>query len=89
MGHLFAGHAPDKTYNDPTKAYAMAKDTYTKMAAAAPLLPGQSSSLVAWSVLEPYVRAFAAAKTAEEKDNILGLLRRRIEQERKNPQPRN
>ena len=89
VGHLFAGHAPDKTYNDPTKAYAMAKDTYTKLAAAAPLLPGQSSSLVAWSVLEPYVRAFAAAKTAEEKDNVLGLLRRRIEQERKNPQPRN
>jgi hypothetical protein len=28
FGHLYAGHAPDKTYTDPGKADSMASDTY-------------------------------------------------------------
>jgi RHS repeat-associated protein len=30
-GHLFRGHKPDKTYNDPEKANEMARDTYYRV----------------------------------------------------------
>jgi hypothetical protein len=47
-GHLSAGHAPDKTYTDPAKAFTMAANTYRLMNAAADKLGIPKSDRVAW-----------------------------------------
>jgi RHS repeat-associated protein len=80
MGHLSAGHAPDKTYNDPAKADRMAKDTYGKLTAAADRLGINSSNRVAFAKIDKLVSAFNKAKTTEDKNKILGQIRDTIKQ---------
>jgi RHS repeat-associated protein len=73
-------HGPDKTYNNPTKAYFMAVDTYKALRAAVPRLTGGGGG-VALSVLQPYLRAFSEVRTSTAKMLVLSMLRRRIERE--------
>jgi RHS repeat-associated protein len=79
-GHLSAGHAPDKTYNDPGKADKMAKDTYTKLSAAADKLGVSKDNRVAWEKIDKLVSKFDAAKTADEKKKILDQIKEVIKQ---------
>jgi RHS repeat-associated protein len=87
LGHLSAGHAPDKTYNDPAKADRMAKDTYTKLSAAADRL-GIKGNKVAFAKIDKLVSAFNKAKTTEEKNKILGQIKDVIKQAQKEQQPK-
>lgn len=73
-GHLLAGHAPDKTYNDPEKADRMALDTYTRLTSAAPKLPGATYKPLSWNVVSPLAQAFDRARSPEEKARILQQL---------------
>jgi|GEM_PF-752730 len=91
MGHLFAGHAPDKTYNDAPKADRMANDTYSKLVAAADKMGISKDNRVAWNKIDKLVGNFNRAKTKEEKQKILAQIRETIrkaqeeQQKAKNP----
>jgi hypothetical protein len=74
FGHAVAGHAPDKTYNDPLKADRMAKDTYERLRAAADRLGIDKSNSVAWQKIDKLVGAFNRARTPIEKSKILAEL---------------
>jgi RHS repeat-associated protein len=75
IGHALAGHAPDKTYNDPAKANNMAKDTFGRLTAAADRLGVNPNNKVAWTKIDKLVGDFNKAKTKDEKNKILGQLR--------------
>jgi hypothetical protein len=86
IGHAYAGTAPDKTYNDPAKADAMAKASYGSLSAAATRLGVNPNNKVAWSKIDKLVGAFNRAKTKDEKDKILGQLRDVIRKAQKEQQ---
>jgi RHS repeat-associated protein len=90
IGHVLAGHAPDKTYNDPAKANNMAKDIFVRLTVAADRLGVKQNNRVAWEKIDRLVGDFNKAKTREEKNKILGQLRDVIkkaqeEQQKKKP----
>ncbi len=69
-GHLFQGHGPDKTYNDPEKANKMAKDTYNAIrewmeAKTGVHVPDQ------WDELRDQVDRFNRARTSHKKKEVL------------------
>jgi len=80
FGHLTAGHAPDKTYNDPGKADNMAKDTFQKLAAAADKLGISATNKVAFEKVDKLVSAFNKATTTDAKNKILGQIRDVVKQ---------
>jgi RHS repeat-associated protein len=76
MGHMSAGHAPDKTYNDPEKADHMAYDTFCTLLSALSIRirkgeDGLHYQGVDWQSIFPLVQAFNRAKTADEKKKII------------------
>ncbi len=78
-GHASAGHAPDKTYNDPDKADKMASDTFSRMQNALTIGIKRGSetttySGLSWNKIAPMVQAFNRAKTPEEKQKIIGQI---------------
>jgi RHS repeat-associated protein len=85
-GHMLAGHAPDKTYNDPGRADNMAKDTYGRLSAAAARLGIDPQNQVAWSRIAKLVGDFNKARTRDEKDKTLGQLRDVIKEARQEQQ---
>src|SRR6266481_1434272 len=82
-GHLLAGHAPDKTYNDPDKADKMAQDTYNVLVSAATNL-GVNNGRVSWQKIDKLVGEFNRAKTKDEKDKILKKIRDVIKEDQEN-----
>jgi len=82
FGHLIAGHAPDKTYTDPSKADTMSRDTYGALLQAGVKI-GTEAGPVPLAQIMPFVRAFNRATTKDEKDKQLGLLRQTVDQYRK------
>ncbi|MFN2529832.1 MAG: RHS repeat-associated core domain-containing protein [Pyrinomonadaceae bacterium] len=80
LGHLSAGHAPDKTYTDPAKADRMAEDTYNRLTTAATVLYNNHKisfqyKPLEWKVVKPLVQAFNRARTPEEKQKALTQLK--------------
>ncbi|MGI8639402.1 MAG: DUF6765 family protein, partial [Pyrinomonadaceae bacterium] len=70
-GHMNAGHAPDKTFNNVNKANAMARDTFDRLAKAGSLMGGTTQPLNFNGDIQKAVNRFNAAKTLEEKRTIL------------------
>jgi RHS repeat-associated protein len=84
LGHLFAGHAPDKTYNDPSKADLMANDTYRSLIEAGPnMWTGTEAGAIPYLEIMPFVQAFNRATTKKDKDRQIDLLRQHVDQYRK------
>ena len=79
IGHLLAGHSPDRTFNDPGRADRMARDTYDRLRTAAARLEGTRRSVVPWETLRTYVERFNRARTLADKIGILEELTRLIE----------
>jgi RHS repeat-associated protein len=75
-GHAAAGSQPDATYNNPSKANAMASDTYGVLVAVKfRLNVSNSLAPVNWNILAPKVRAFNEASTKKDKNKFLQELR--------------
>lgn len=79
-GHFKAGHAPDKTYNNPGKADRMANQSFGLLVNAVGVMNNKgkisvSYSAVAWDKLKPLVQAFNRARTMEEKQKIIQQIR--------------
>jgi hypothetical protein len=72
-GHLFDGHAPDKTYLRPELADRMAESTFNRLQAALSRLQGRSVR-IAWKDIEGFVQQFNRAKDLEDKLQILNSL---------------
>jgi RHS repeat-associated protein len=75
LGHVLAGHAPDKTYTDPAKALRMAHDTYNKLSAAADKMGVPRSNRVAWNAIRGSIVNFNLAHSKKEKDKYLQQIR--------------
>jgi len=80
LGHLSAGHAPDKTYNAPRRADRMAEDTYNRLTTAATVLYNNRKisfqyKPLEWKVISPLVQAFNRAMTPEEKQKALNQIK--------------
>jgi RHS repeat-associated protein len=86
VGHLFAGHAPDKTYNDPSRADEMAAATYTRIAAAAEALGINSARRLPYAALSEMIQRFNDARTEQEKDGIMHRMRMLVTQHRESSQ---
>jgi RHS repeat-associated protein len=82
FGHLFAGHAPDKTYLNPIKADDMAMDTYGALQEAGANI-GTEFRAVPYSRIQPFVQAFNRATTPDAKNSQLDLLRLLVDQFRR------
>jgi RHS repeat-associated protein len=78
VGHLFAGHRPDRTFAAPERADTMARDTFDRLRAGAQRLNGAHG--VPWEMVRPFVTRFNRARTVEDKVRILDELRRAIEE---------
>jgi RHS repeat-associated protein len=79
LGHGMAGHAPDKTYNDPAKADRMAFDTFSRLTGAATVLYNNQKISFQYKpldgkVLNPLVQSFNRAKSPEEKQKIVNQI---------------
>jgi hypothetical protein len=85
FGHLYAGHAPDKTYTDAGKADSMARDTYGALLQAGVKL-GTEAGPVPLAGIMPFVQAFNRAKTKKDKDTQLQNLKQYVDQYRKDHQ---
>ena len=77
FGHLFAGHAPDKTFNDVSKADAMARSTFSTLEGAKGRL-GQTGAGLPYSAVAAAVHNFNAADSAGAKNQVLDDLRKKI-----------
>jgi len=80
FGHLFDGHAPDKTYNDWQKADRMAQDTFTRLLGAMESvelnrLGRREGPSISWDDIKPYVTQFNQARSLRQKYWILWNLR--------------
>ena len=82
MGHLLAGHAPDKTYTDPTKADSMANNTYSALQQAG-INIGTEAGAVPYADILPFIQGFNRAKKKQDKDSQLNQLRQYVIQYRK------
>jgi len=82
FGHMFQGHAPDKTFSDVLKSNIMARDTYDALGRALKEFGFASANQVGWSKIKGYVDRFNRAKDSKEKKKILAELRGVIESER-------
>jgi RHS repeat-associated protein len=76
LGHGLAGHAPDKTYNNPGKADRMALDSFNRLTTAATVLFNNQKISFLYKpldqkVLNPLIQSFNRAKTPEEKMKIV------------------
>lgn len=80
IGHLFAGHRPDKTYNDVSKADTMAQATFSILKGAKSRL-GETGTGVRYSDIAAQVHEFNAADNASAKSQILNDLRKRIDEQ--------
>ncbi|HZY30750.1 MAG TPA: RHS repeat-associated core domain-containing protein, partial [Candidatus Methylomirabilis sp.] len=69
-GHLFRGHRPDKTYNDPEKASRMARDTYNRIRQYLQVTTGQAVP-DHWDQIREHVDRFNRARTTHEKKKAL------------------
>lgn len=69
-GHVSAGHAPDKTFNDVAKANNMARETYLTLIGARGRL-NERGGFTRFEEIEAAVNRFNSAKTDEEKKRIL------------------
>jgi RHS repeat-associated protein len=79
LGHGMAGHAPDKTYNNPGKADRMALDSFNRLTTAATVLFNNQKISFLYKpldqkVLNPLVQSFNRAKTPEEKMKIVNQI---------------
>jgi len=79
LGHGMAGHAPDKTYNNPEKADRMALDSFNRLTTAATVLFNNQKISFLYKpldqkVLNPLVQSFNRAKTPEEKMKIVNQI---------------
>jgi len=81
FGHFFAGHFPDKTYTNPGKADTMAKDTYSALLQAGVQI-GTEAGPVPLAEIMPFVQAFNRAKTVEDKNKQLDLIKQTVDQYR-------
>ena len=77
FGHLFAGHAPDKTFNDVAKADTMARATFSTLEGAKGRL-GENGSALPYSDIAAAVHNFNAAANAAAKTQVLDDLRKQI-----------
>jgi len=91
VGHLLAGHSPDKTYTDPTKADSMASDTYQALQQAGVNI-GTATGAIPYSEILPFIQAFNRAGRRQDlgapqiekmKKKQLELLRQHVDQYRK------
>jgi RHS repeat-associated protein len=82
VGHIWS-HNPDKTYSDPSKADAMANDTYEALKQAG-INIGTQAGAVPYEEILPFVQAFNRAKKTEDKNEQLNLLRQHVDEYRKN-----
>jgi hypothetical protein len=88
LGHLFAGHAPDKTFNDVPRADRMARDTFDKLVQARNILGRRfaaqvSNNGVPWNeTLAKYVHDFNTAREGSQKTEILQQLIHYIQHQR-------
>jgi hypothetical protein len=80
-GHLFAGHGPDKTYNDPEKADTMANDTYNRLIQSFAFSCYVTNDSIGWALIRPFVQRFNRARTDQAKDVALNDLRTFIHNE--------
>ncbi|MGC4081274.1 MAG: RHS repeat-associated core domain-containing protein [Vicinamibacterales bacterium] len=80
FGHLSAGHRPDKTFNAPDKADAMARDTYDRLREAIPHLRGTGGKALPWEKVRPYMSRFNRATELDDKYRILDELTRAIQE---------
>jgi RHS repeat-associated protein len=87
LGHLLAGHAPDKTYNNVKKADAMALDSYNRLTQAGSILKTSSLPVAFNGYIAAQVHSFNGARNMSDKREYLrrivwyvGLVRRRQEQ---------
>lgn len=78
FGHLFAGHAPDKTFNDVSKADAMARSTFSALEGAKGRL-GQTGAGLPYSNVAAAVHNFNAADSAGAKNQILYDIQKKID----------
>jgi hypothetical protein len=78
FGHLRAGHAPDKTYNDPDKADRMAKATFDLLVGAKGAL-GESNKRLDYKLISPYIRAFNRATAPQAKQEQLQQIERLVQ----------
>ena len=92
FGHLFFGHHPDKTYNDPDKADVMAGSTYSALRQAG--LATAAGSVPYMEIL-PFIQAFNRAHSAKDKMEQLNLMLKYAEnyrqqhpiEQQRNPSP--
>ncbi len=70
LGHASAGHAPDKTYNDPEKANRMARDSYNRVRQYLQVTTGQEIP-DQWDQIRDQVDRFNRARTANDKQRYL------------------
>ncbi|MGH9968945.1 MAG: RHS repeat-associated core domain-containing protein [Pyrinomonadaceae bacterium] len=80
LGHALAGHAPDKTYNNPGKADTMALDSFNRLTTAATVLYNNKKISFLYKpldqkTLKPLVQSFNRAKTPEEKMKIVNQIK--------------
>ncbi|MER8734482.1 RHS repeat-associated core domain-containing protein, partial [Mesorhizobium sp. M1227] len=80
FGHLSAGHAPDKTYNNIDGANAMAHATYDSLVGAKSVL-SLNGKAIPFSKIELEIRTFNSA-TERDKPAALRALRDKIDEER-------
>lgn len=71
FGHVHAGHAPDKTYNDPEKADQMAATSYAKLVAAAEIMGLDADDRIPFSAISQLVQEFNDARSLDEKNRII------------------
>jgi hypothetical protein len=71
FGHVFVGHAPDKTFDDTEKADQMAATTYAKLVAAAEIMGLDTDGRVPFSAISKLVKEFNDARSLDEKERIL------------------
>lgn len=84
FGHLFAGHAPDKTYNDPKKANEMAEDTYNRLMDAAKRFGPTATPVPFDNSIRKFINNFNRSRSDSRKRRALQglglyIARRRIE----------
>jgi RHS repeat-associated protein len=82
LGHLFAGHAPDKTFKDVLKANIMARESYDALAKALAAFHFSSANRIPWANIKSFVNRFNKAKSTKEKRAILNEMRGYIESKR-------
>jgi RHS repeat-associated protein len=92
LGHAKDGTAPDKTYNDPSKATNMAKNTFVLLGRAAGRMGIDTNKGIAWEKISASVIKFNQAKSLAVKqkaiDEIRAIVKRAQEEKKKMEEPK-